>query len=136
MPLWLQVALSAFVVATVLWFMFRMPGRSDALVPWGAPLALLSVWLGVAAVVLSALLWVVQYRDIWITVVLLVLDPGTLAAGVLVLWIHRHGGDTDEVVRLQCLQAKVAIVLGFAAVVVGYVYVLGHKAPFTPVGGV
>jgi predicted membrane protein len=113
--------------------MFRMPGSSDNLLGWGAPLALVSVWAGLAAVVLSVQLWFIQYRDIWVTVAFLILDPGTLAAGVLVLWIHRRR-EADEAVRMQRLQAMVGIALGLAAVAVGYLFVLGHKSPFTPVG--
>lgn len=135
MPVWLQVTLSVFIVVVVLWFMFRMPGSSDNLLAWGAPLALGSVWAGLAAVVLSVQLWFIQYRDIWVALVFLIVDPGTLAAGVLVLWIHRRH-EADEAVRMQRLQAIVGIALGVVAVAIGYIYVLGHKTPFTPVGDI
>ncbi len=134
MPVTLQVAASFLLVGAVLYYMFRLPRRGEALYGWAPPLALLSVWSGLIAAVLSPLLWVVRHPDIWIVAFLLLLEPAALAAGTLVLWIYRGLDTAEQTILVQRLQAKTGIGLGLIAVAVGYAYVLSHKTPFTPVG--
>ena len=134
MPVWVQVAASFLLVAVVMWFMFRLPRRGESLYGWAPPLALLSVWSGLAAVVLTPLLWIVRYPDVWIAAFLLFLEPASLAAGILVLWIYRDLNTGEKTILLQRLQARIGIGLGLTAVAAGYAYVLMHKTPFTPVG--
>ena len=134
MPIWLQVAASFALVGAVIYYMFRLPRSGEALYGWAPPLALLSVWSGLVAVLLSPLLWVVRYPDLWIAAFLLLLEPAALAAGTLVLWIYRGLNTDEQTILVQRLQAKIGVSLGLAAVAVGYAYVLCHKTPFTPVG--
>ncbi len=134
MPVWLQVTASFLLVGAVIYYMFRLPRRGEALYGWAPPLALLSVWSGLVAAVLSPLLWVVRYPDLWVAALLLLLEPAALAAGTLVLWIYRGLNTAERTILIQRLQAKFGIGLGLAAVAVAYVYVFFHKTPFTPVG--
>jgi len=131
-PLWLQLLASALLVAAVLWYMFRLPPAGDTLVGLAPFMALASVWLGVFAALAAGLLWLVRHADSWVALSFLLLDPAALGAGILVLWIHR--GRRADPAQMQRIQAMVGIGLGIASVIVGYVYVLSHKAPFTPVG--
>lgn len=134
MRLTLQVLASALIVAGVLVFMWRLPRRGEWLYPWAPPLALGSAWLGLLALVLTALLWVLPAPDAWLVVLFLALDPAAIAAAVLVHWIYR-GAAGSETIELQRLQAKVGLTLGVLAVALGYAYVMTHKTLFTPVGG-
>jgi hypothetical protein len=134
MPLWFLLLVSFILVVAVLWFMFRLPPTGTTLFGWAPLLALATVWAGLAAVVLSGLLWVLRYPEVWVAVVLLFLDPLALASGVLVLWIYRGPKEARQTVAMQRVQAVVGLSLGLLAVVIGYVYVMTHKAPFTPVG--
>jgi len=134
MQLTIQVLASAILVLAVLWGMFRIPRRSDALFGWAPPMALLSVWIGVVAVFVTVGLWWLPHPDRWLAGAFLLLDPGAIAGGTLVLWIYRGFDAPGEAVAMQRLQAKVAITLGLIAVAVGYIYVMTHKTPFTPVG--
>ncbi len=138
MRLFAQILASGLIVAGVLWWMWRLPRRSDAwltIAPW---LALGSAWLSLASVVSSAGLWWASAPDWLVTVVFLLLDPGAIGAGVLVLWVHRDwktwAGDDAQTVARQRQQAWVGIALGLTAVAIGYVYVMTHKRIFTPVG--
>lgn len=130
----IQVIVSILLVAAVLWFMWRMPRGNESLYGWAPPLALGSAWAGLAAVLLTALLWVVSVPDRWLPAVFIVLDPFAIGAGVLVLWIYRGHDASNETIEAQQVQAKVGIALGIVAVALGYVYVMTHKTPFTPVG--
>ena len=67
-------------------------------------------------------------------VLFLVIDPFGIAAGVLTIWIYRGHGSDEQTIYLQQMQARVGITLGLIAVTIGYIYVITHKAPFTPVG--
>lgn len=100
-------------------------------------LALASPWVGLGAVVVGGLLWVVPFPDRWIAAELLVLAPGAIATGVLVLWLHRGyraNSSGSEAATMQRLQAKVGIVLGAVAAAVGYVFVMLQKQPFSIIG--
>ena len=134
MQLTIQVLASAALVLAVLWFMFKIPRRGDALFGWAPPMALISVWVGVAALLATVGLWWLPQPDRWLVGIFLFLDPGAIAGGTLVLWIYRGFDAPGDAVAMQRLQAKVAITLGLAAVVLGYIYVMTHKTPFTPVG--
>jgi len=127
----LQVIASAALVAVVLWAMWRMPRRSDRAFAYAPPLALLSAWLGLAAVAASAALWFVSAADAWIVVVMLLLNPAALAAGILVLWIYRRHATQEATIVAQRVQARVGIGLGCAAVALSYVFVMTHRTPFT-----
>lgn len=137
----IQLIASAFIVIAVLWWMWRMPAkRGEALFAWAPPLALFSVWIGLASLLCTGALWLVTFPDAWLVVIFLLMDPGALTAGVLVLWIYRHyepsaeTGDTPDTAQLQRQQAWVGIIFTLLAVAGGYAYVMTHKSPFTPVG--
>ena len=130
----LQVVLSALLVVLVLWWMWRLPQREGAFFNWAPLLALGSVWGGVAGTVLSGLLWLTSSPDRWVVVLFLVIDPFGIAAGVLTIWIYRGHGSDEQTIYLQQMQARIGITLGLIAVTIGYIYVITHKAPFTPVG--
>lgn len=134
MRLTLQILVSVLLVAAVLWFMWRLPRRSTALFGWGPPLALLSAWGGLLSLAVTGLLWVLPFPDLWLVATFLGLYPGAIAAGTLVLWIYRGHVDEQATITAQLIQAKVGIGLGLLSVVLGYVYVMTHKTPFTPVG--
>lgn len=131
---WLQVALSVGLVVVVVWWMWRLPRKSEGLFGWGPPLGLLSAWCGAISFLGSACLWIAPYPDKWIAVLFLVLEPAAVASGILVLWIYRGVEADGATVSLQRQQAVVGIVIGLAAVAAGYVFVMTHKTPFTPVG--
>ncbi|MEX0777259.1 MAG: hypothetical protein WD042_16265 [Phycisphaeraceae bacterium] len=134
MQLALQVLVSLLIVLAVLWVMWRLPWRGEALYGWGPPLALFAAWAGLLAVVLAALLWVLPAPDFWISVSFLLLDPAALASAVLVLWLYRGDATAGQTIHLQRVQARAAIVMGLIAVTLGYLFVMTHKTPFTPVG--
>jgi len=129
-----KVGGSLLLVVAVVWWMWRLPRASDALLGWGPALALFSTWTGLMAVVSSFALWVVPSPDRWLPAILMLLDPACCAAGVLVLWLYRGYEGQEATVSYQRLQAKVGIGLGIAAIAVGYLYVMTHKTPFTMIG--
>lgn len=129
----MQVGASVLLVAVVLYFMWRMPRRSEALAGWAPPLAFMSAWSGLLGAVFSALLWVLPYPDVWVVVLFLVLDPLACAAGVLVLWIHRGVADSEPI-DMQRMQARIGVTLGAVAVAIGYAYVMTHKTIGTAPG--
>jgi len=130
----LQVLASAALVIAVFYWMWRLPQTGEKYFGWAPPLALASVWLGLAAVIASALLWFLPYPDQWVAATFLVLDPGAIGAGALVLWIYRGHENTEPTIDIQRLQAKVGITLGIAAVILGYIYVMTTKPPGTAIG--
>ncbi len=134
MMLTLQVVASALLVIAVFYWMWRLPATGERFYGWAPPLALASVWLGLAALVLSLLLWVLPYPDNWVATTFLVLDPGAIGAGALVLWIYRGSDDGEATIAIQRLQAKVGISLGTLAVIAGYIFVMMNKTPGTTIG--
>ncbi len=130
----IQVTASYALVAVVLFFMWRLPRNDGAYESWAPPLALLSPWLGLTSLVVSALLWVLPQSDRWLVTLLLLLAPAAVGASIGVLWIYRRMEQPDETVFNQRLQAKVGLGLGILAVVLSYVFVMVAKTPFTPVG--
>ena len=130
--LYLELAASAALVAAVLFGMWRLP-RSERFYAWGPPLALISAWMGLFAVLGSAMLWLVSVPDVAITLMFLLLDPAAIAAGVLVLWIYRghQSGNAPgaQTIEMQLLQSRVGVGLGVFAVAIGYIFVFWHHAP-------
>ncbi len=122
------------LVATVVWWMWRLPATENAYYGWAPPLALGSAWLGLIALAAGAAMWVLPYPDILITVCFLAIDPAAICMGTLVLWIYRRDESALETVQQQRLQARIGVVLGLLAVVVGYSFVFAHKAPGSAVG--
>jgi len=129
-----QVIASAFIVLAVLWWMWRLPRKGATYDAWAAPLALGSAWAGLLGLVLSLLLWLVPFPDALVVALFLVIDPIAIGTGTLVFWIYRGLLLSEEEIDMQRVQAKVGLVLGIAAVAIGYIYVMTHKTPFTPVG--
>ncbi len=129
-----EVGLSVLVVAVVLWWMWRLPQGGQRWFGWAPPLALASAWLGLLAVGVSGFTWIAASPDRWLPVTLLFLAPGSLAAGILVMWIYRDTESPQVTVEQQKLQARVGIGLAVLAIVVGYAFVLTHKRPFTSIG--
>ena len=136
MQITIQILISALIVLAVLWCMWRIPRKGDALFGASPRLAFISTWTGLAALISSAALWALPAKmaDQAIVIVFLALDPASLAAGVLVLWIYRGYESHEKTIGLQRAQAWTGIVLGLTAVALGYVFVMTHKTPFTPVG--
>jgi hypothetical protein len=124
-----QLLASAFLVGAVLFFMWRLPRGGDrffGVAPW---LALLSAWAGLLAVAGSLALWVAPAPDALLTALFLVIDPGAVALGTLVLWVYRGHAADGASIEAQLTQARVGIGLGLVAVAVGYGYVVMHKPP-------
>jgi len=127
----LQVAGSAALVAAVLFFMWKLPASGERFYGWAPPLALMSAWAGLAGLAFSVLLWIMPMPDVWITGLLLVLDPAAMCAGLLVLWIYRKHEGVEETILMQLTQARIGIFLALLAVMIGYLFVMTHKEPFT-----
>lgn len=129
----IQLLVSALIVIAVIFFMWKLPRREGAFYGWGAPLALVSAWLGLIAVIGSICLWFVSSPDHWVVVLFLGFDPASIGAGVLVLWIFRGAGEGKTFdgapIELQRVQAKTGIMLGLIAVVLGYTFVMTSKSP-------
>jgi hypothetical protein len=89
-------------------------------------LALLSVWISLAALLLS--LGMVMYRpwfnDYTIPLVVMFGAPGGLCLAGMVLWNYRHDSSEAAAVAAQRLQARVAIGLSLAAAGIVYALVL------------
>lgn len=130
----IQVAASLVLVAAVLWFMWKLPASGERFFTWAPPLALMSAWAGLIAVVFSIVLWWLPGPDVWLTGILLVLDPAALCGGILVLWIYRKHDGAQPTVSAQLVQARAGIILALVAVTLGYIFVMTHKTPFSPVG--
>ena len=127
MPLPLQVTLSLLLVVVVLWFMWRIPRRSDASFDLSPVLAMMSTWTGLTALVCSVAIWFVRRPDPLIAMSFMFLDPGAIGTGTLVLWIYRRYETSEQTVELQVLQAKVGLTLGMLSVILGYLFVFLHK---------
>lgn len=139
MMLGLQVVGSVALVVAVLWWMWRLPPAGEQARGWAPVLALAGAWMGLLGVGLAGGLWWMRNQDRWLAGVMLVLVPGAIASGVLVLWVHRSppeppefprfsggrlSGELPGAVDRQRLQAKVAIVLGATAGALGYWFVM------------
>ena len=129
MPLWTRLLLSALLVATVFWCMWRVPPRVTALTPWAPWLALISPWLGVAALGCAVAVWPAGHADPLVAITLMVLSPGAIASGAGVLWVHRGVPTSDGAIAAQRLQARVGIGLGLLAALLVYVFVFLSRRP-------
>lgn len=130
----LQVGISILVVIAVLYAMWRLPRKGDALDPWAPPLALASAWSGLLAAIVAPLLWLLPKPDLWLVALFLVLDPLSLTSGILVHWLYRDTPNTGEARRMHMTQATVGITLGLIALSLGYLFVMTHKSIGSAVG--
>jgi peptidoglycan biosynthesis protein MviN/MurJ (putative lipid II flippase) len=87
-------------------------------------LALASVWIGLAALVLAAtmVLYRPAFTDWTVPMVLYFGSPGAMCLAGLVLWAYRKEDPTDPGLSAQRLQAKIAI--AFALIAAAIVYLL------------
>lgn len=133
----LQVLSSLALVIVVLVVMWKLPKAKESSLAWAPSLSLMSAWCGLLGVIGTIYLWWTREPDAWLPPLLLVLLPGAIASGTLVLWLYRgFEGDAEltQSAQMQTLQARIGIALGLIATAIGYTFVLAHKAPLTPVG--
>ena len=92
-------------------------------------LALASVWIGLASLVLAAAMLVFRpaMTDWSVTLVLYFGSPGALCLAILVLWAHRGEDSSDPGLEARRLQAKVAIVLAILAAAIVYALIIGSE---------
>jgi hypothetical protein len=92
-------------------------------------LALASVWIGLASLVLSVamLLYRPAMTDWSVTLVLYFGSPGALCLAILVLWAHRGEDESDPGLQARRLQARVAIVLAILAAAIVYALIVGSQ---------
>ena len=93
-------------------------------------LALVSVWIGLAALAVSAAMVVYRpaFTDLTVTLVLYFGSPGSLCLAGLVLWAYRKEDRADPGVAAQRKQAWVAIGLALVAAAIVYLLVIySHK---------
>jgi hypothetical protein len=97
-------------------------------------LALASVWIGLACLVLSLVMVVYRpaFTDVTIWLVLWLGSPGALCLAGLVLWAHRKDECIEAELAAQRAQCKVAIVEALLAA--GIVYALVFNAAALPDG--
>ncbi len=134
MTLLVQSLASLLLIAGVFWFLWKLPPARAGVLALTPFLALGSAWAGLLALIATGLLWLVPWPDHWLSMVMLLLDPASIAAGVAVFWAYRHPtvhADTEPI-HQQRLQAATGLTLTAIAVVIGYVYVTTHYAG-TPV---
>ncbi|MFQ5490309.1 MAG: hypothetical protein ACE5GE_06260 [Phycisphaerae bacterium] len=100
-------------------------------------IALLSVWMGVGCLLLSAamVIWRPAFNDITVVINLYFGCPGAVCLAGLVLWSHRKDTSGDPGTAAQRLQCKVAIGLALAAAAVVYALVIGAQQVTAPGGG-
>jgi len=137
----MQVAASIFVVVVVLVVVWRLPRKGARWFGWAPPLALGSAWAGLLSTMVSIALWLLSVGQNWlISLLFLLLVPGSLTAGILVLWIYRgvtpEGQPVDiavdpvvdrpDAVSMHRTQATVGITFACLAIVVGYAFALAH----------
>jgi hypothetical protein len=92
-------------------------------------LALASVWIGLASLVLATvmLLYRPALTDLGVTLVLYFGSPGALCLAILVLWAHRGNDTLDPGLQAQRLQARLAIVLAIVAAGIVYALIIGSE---------
>lgn len=92
-------------------------------------LALLSVWIGLASFVLSALMLVYRpaMTDLTVLLVLYFGSPGALCLAGLVLWAHRTDTNPEPALAAQRVQCKVAIVLAIASAAIVYGLIIASQ---------
>lgn len=92
-------------------------------------IALLSVWLGMGCLLLSAVmvLWRPAFNDVTLVISLYFGCPGTVCLAGLVLWSFRKDTSDDPAMTAQRMQSKVAIGLALTAAAVVYALVIGAQ---------
>ncbi len=128
----LQVIVSLLIIFGVLWCMWRIPGEPVTASLAATTLSFVSVWLGVASVVVTLWLWWTSQPQTWaITSVLI--WAAALSSGLLALWTYRHTpvDRMPEEVLLQRLQARVGVGLGLVAVTLWYIFMITRFAGLT-----
>jgi hypothetical protein len=93
-------------------------------------LALLSVWLGLASLILAVVM--LFYRpamtDPAILLILYFGAPGALCLAGLTLWANRTDDNPEPAILAQRLQSKVAITLALGAAAIVYALIIrSHK---------
>jgi hypothetical protein len=89
-------------------------------------LALASVWIALASLLLAAAMAVYRpaMTDVTVLLVLYFGSPGALCLAGLTLWAHRKDTSTDPGLAARCLQAKVAIAMALAAAAIVYLLII------------
>ena len=89
-------------------------------------LALLSVWLGLASLVLAAVMLIYRpaMTDLAILLILYFGAPGALCLAGLTLWANRTDDNPEPAILAQRLQSKVAITLALAAAAIVYALII------------
>src|SRR3990172_7086518 len=80
-------------------------------------LALASVWISLASLIVAAAMLVYRpaMTELAVTFVLYFGSPGAMCLAGLTLWAHRKDDTSDAGVAARRIQAKVAIVMAIAA---------------------
>lgn len=99
-------------------------------------LALFSVWMGLAAFVLSVVMLVHRptMTDLTIPLVLWFSAPASMALGGMVLWAYRKEEHPDPGIAAQRVQARVGIVLALLGAAIVYGLIIA-SAKFDPSRG-
>lgn len=89
-------------------------------------LALASVWIGLATLLLAAVMTLYRptMTDLTVTLVLWFGAPGSMCLAGLVLWAHRKEPRDEPAIRAQRVQAKVAIALSILAAALVYALII------------
>jgi len=96
--------------------------------------ALLSVWLGLACLVLSLVMvaWRPAFNDVTLLLDLYFGCPGSICLAGMVLWSHRKTVGADRAIAAQRVQAKVAIGLALVAAAIVYGLVMAAEPVEVP----
>lgn len=89
-------------------------------------LALLSVWISLATLLLAATMVVYRpaFNDVTVPLVVMFGAPGALCLAGIVLWHYRRDTSGEPALAVQRLQAKVAIGLALLASAIVYALVI------------
>lgn len=100
-------------------FFKKDPERSSVM------LALASVWIATATLLLSLAMLIYRpaFTDLTVMLVVYFGAPGAICLAGLTLWAHRNDGPDDLGVTARRLQSKVAITLAILAAAIVYALV-------------
>jgi len=92
-------------------------------------LALASVWIGVASLVLATAMVVHRpfFTDLNVVLVLWLGAPGSMCLAGLVLWAYRKDTSGEPGIAARRLQAKVAIALAILAAAIVYGLIMSSQ---------
>ncbi|NOS99328.1 MAG: hypothetical protein HOP29_01725 [Phycisphaerales bacterium] len=92
-------------------------------------LALLSVWIALASLVLAVAMAVHRpaFTDLSVWLVLWLGAPGAMCLAGMVLWSYRKDVVAGRGVRAQRMQCKVAIAMALVGAAIVYVLVIGAE---------